>query len=36
VWNMVCVFDSDTEYLETFSLVRANEWVNVPINEIRV
>ena len=35
VWNMVCVFDSDTECLETFSLVRANEWVNVAINEIR-
>ena len=36
VWNMVCVFGSDTECLETFSLVRANEWVNVAINEIKV
>lgn len=35
VWNMVCVFDSDTDCLETFSLVRANEWLNVPIKEIR-
>lgn len=26
-WNMVCTFDSDTECLETFSLIRAGNWV---------
>ncbi len=26
-WNMVCTFDSDTECLQTLSLIRAGDWI---------
>lgn len=35
VWSMVCVFDSDTDCLETLSLVREGEWVNEPAGQIK-